>query len=54
MLTDEPDVTFSIMDIALALPTFKESTVKFTTAQLSRDGKIARAERGLYQAVPAS
>lgn len=50
MLAAEPDATFSIMDIVLALPAFKESTVKFTTAQLTRDGRIARAERGLYRA----
>lgn len=53
-LSAEPDVQFTVMDIVLAVDGYKESTIKFTTAQLTRDGQIARVGRGLYQAVQAS
>lgn len=53
-LTAEPDVQFTVMDIVAAVDGYKESTIKFTTAQLTRDGQIARVGRGLYQAVQAS
>lgn len=53
-LAAEPTVEFTVMDIVLAVDGYKESTIKFTTAQLTRDGQIARVGRGLYRAVPAS
>jgi hypothetical protein len=49
-LAAEPDVTFSITEIVDSIDGYKESTIKFTVAQLTRDGKIARAGRGLYKA----
>jgi hypothetical protein len=50
VLAAEPDVTFSITEIVDSVDGYKESTIKFTVAQLTRDGKIARAGRGLYKA----
>ena len=45
------DTSFTPADICAALPTYKESTVKFTVAQLARDAAIERVGRGLYRAV---
>lgn len=49
-LAAEPDVTFSITEIVDTIDGYKESTIKFTVAQLTRDGRIGRVGRGLYKA----
>lgn len=46
----EPAIEFSIMDVVDSIDGHKESTVKFTIAQLLRNNQIQRVGRGMYQA----